>query len=132
MTVRYLKYKGVYYDVGTKVKVKTKFSGIKEATFVGWSQRGFAGDGVWENYYYFNADKDVVEIIEPVYPKDVVWVKDDDRELPSYRAIDFGWVIYIVVMIGGIFFYDRWLIWIGATLLFFLWKNGFLGGKKKK
>ena len=132
MSMRYLKYKGIYYDVGTKVKVKTRWAGIKEATFVGWSQRGFAGDGVWEAYYYFNADKDVVEIIEPVYPNDVVWVKDDDRELPSYGAIDLGWAWYIIITIGGLFFHDRWLIWIGATAVFFLWKNGFLNGGKKK
>ena len=131
--MRYLKYKGVYYDVGTKVKVKTQFRGIREATFVGWyPQTGFVGEGVTGFYCWANADRDVVEILEPKYPEDVVWVKDDYRELPSYAAIDFGWVIYIIVMIAGVFFYDRWLVWIGATAFFFLWKNGYLGGKGKK
>ena len=132
--MEYLKYKGVYYDIGTKVKIKVKVWGdIKEATFVGWyPQEGFRGEGVWGFYYSSDADKDIVEIVEPVYPKDVVWVKDDDRELPSYGAIDLGWAWYIIIMIGGLFFYDRWLIWIGATAVFFLWKKGFLNGGKKK
>lgn len=128
----YLKYKGVYYDIGTKVKVKTPQGAIKKATFVGWHpQVGFQGDGVYGFYRSCNADKDVVEIIEPIYPKDVVYVKDNDRELPSYGAIDLGWAWYIIIMIGGVFFHDRWLIWIGATAVFFLWRKGFLNGGKR-
>lgn len=131
--MRYLKYKGIYYDIGTKVKVKTRQGTIKEATFVGWSpQSGFVGEGVWGQYYSCDVDRVVVEIIEPIYPKDVVYVKDDDRELPPYEAIDLGWAWYIIIMIGGVFFHDRWLIWIGATAVFFLWKKGFLSGGKKK
>lgn len=129
----YLEYKGVYYDKGTVVKLKTHQGKIATATFVGWyPQPGFRGDGVWGYYYSGQTEQYVLEIIKPVYPPDVVYVRESDtRELPPEGAIDLGWAWYIVIMLGGVFFRDRLLIWVGASAVFFLWKKGFLNGGKK-
>ena len=55
----YLYYKGKYYDVGTVVKIKTKWCGIKEVTFRGWKPNGctFLEDGVTDNCYWFETEK---------------------------------------------------------------------------
>lgn len=34
-----------------------------------------------------------------------------------------GWILYLIVMIGGIIFYDYIYLAIGASLYFFLWRK---------
>lgn len=127
----YLYYQGQYYDVGTVVKIKTRWQGIKEATFYGWGpQGGFWRDGITDDCYWFETEKYIVEIVKPVYPKQLVNQKTVcSRPLPW--DVEIGWIWYIVIMVVGTIFNDRILIWIVATAIFFAWKNGFLNGGDK-
>ena len=43
----------------------------------------------------------------------------------QFRGDSSGLIIYIAVMVLGVIFVDRWLIWIAATLIYF-------GSKLKK
>ena len=53
--------------------------------------------------------------------------KDKPKTTPpeAYRGDSSGLIIYIAVMVIGVIFVDRWLIWIAATLIYF-------GSKLKK
>lgn len=127
----YLYYKGQYYDVGTVVKIQTRWDGIKEATFYGWgAQGGFWRDGVTDSCHWFETEKYIVEIVKPIYPKDLVEVTYSNYSCPPPWDVAIGWIWYIFIMVGGTIFNDRLLIWITATTIFFLWKNGKLGGSK--
>ena len=127
----YLYYQGQYYDIGTVVKIKTRWDGIKEATFRGWKPQGctFLEDGITDNCYWFETEKYIVEVVKPVYPQDLVQIPDN-RNMPAPWDVEIGWIWYIIVMVVGTIFQDRLLIWVFATAVFFLWKNGKLGGKK--
>lgn len=125
----YLYYKGQYYDVGTVVKIQTKWNGIKEATFYGWgAQGGFWRDGITDNCHWFETEKYIVEIVKPVYPKDPVKVSNYNG--PASWDIEIGWIWYILIMMVGTIFNDRLLIWFVATIIFFSWKSGKFGGNK--
>ena len=130
MNHKYLYFKGKYYDVGTKVLIKTQWSGIQEATFVGWGTWPFRGEKVSDSYYSWETEKYIVKIIEPV---EVVLqpTNANDRKRPPSWEIENGWIWYILIMLVGSIFNARWLIWIVATIYFFSWKNGFLNGGKK-
>lgn len=128
--MQYLEYKGKLYDVGTKVRIKTRWNGIQEATFYGWGDWPFRGEKVTGQFYSFDADKYIVEIIDPV---EIIVEQTDvnNRDCPPSWDVEIGWVWYIVIMGAGIIFKERLLIWVFATAIFFLWKNGFLNGGKK-
>lgn len=131
MMEKYLKYKGKYYDVGTKVKIKTRWYGIQEATFYGWGAWPFRGEKVSEQYYSFEIEKYIVEIVEPVEVV-VESISTNDKSYPSAWDVEIGWMWYIIIMVVGLLFKDKWIIWICATAFFFLWKSGLLKGGKKK
>jgi hypothetical protein len=116
---RCLFYKGQYYDVGTKVKIKTRHKGEIITTFQGFRRY----DGLSEHDYYSGMSSEyyIVEIIEPVYYKEQepALQKRKIFSLPPGDGPFYALLWYIAVMLGGIIFNDRWLIWIVATLIFF-------------
>ena len=134
----YLEFEGKQYDIGTKVFMHSIWYGDHEAVF----ERG-ADDLLTflpltdqygkRNPYSTSTESfspdtvKIIKILEPV-PAGTVYV--DTRQHPMDWEIENAWIWYIIIMAGGAFFYDRWLIWIGATVYFILWKNGFLGGNK--
>lgn len=137
---KYMKYQGKYYDKGTKVMIKGP-NGPVQATFVGWRYEGkncFVAESgsyfdLYSNYNFSGVNKFIVEIIEPVYPDlhCVVTTKTTERDKPPSWDVEVGWIWYVVIMLVGTIFKDRFLIWGFATAVFFLWKNGFLNGGKK-
>lgn len=124
----YLYYKGQYYDVGTKVKIKDKHNHIITTTYM--------GGGSYRPYVFFYSlgkpETYIVEIVEPVYyvpqqeeaPKKAsIFTRTGSGSWNSHDDVFHGLLLYIAVMLGGIIFKDRWLIWITATLIFFGWKK---------
>lgn len=41
----------------------------------------------------------------------------------------FGTFIYIAVMVGGTIFKDRIMLWIAATVIYLLWRFGYMNKK---
>lgn len=137
---QYMKYKGDYYDVGTKVKMKGR-NGPIVATFIGWRYQGkgcFEGEDcgffdMYDSYDYNGVNKYVLEIIDPVYPElHYEPVEKNQREKPPKWDVDMALPWYIAIMVIATIFHGRLLIWIAATVIFFLWKNGFLNRRGKK
>lgn len=143
MPVEYfIRYKGMFYDVGTKLKFKAisynYYWGIKDGTiekFINSTVFIRADDGVLYEYSTIknlvDFDKLIIEIIKPVY-----WIPEehtpaDNRNRPAPWDVELGWIWYIIIMVVGAIFKDRLLIWFFTTAIFFLWKNGFLNGGKK-
>lgn len=123
---KYLYYKGQYYDVGTRVKLKTRWSGVVETTFLGYKTYDccLERDGATPEDY-------IVEIVKPVYyvspqqqdsKKSNVFTRTGSGSWNSDDDVFHGLLLYIAIMLGGIIFNDRWLIWIIATVIFFGWK----------
>lgn len=123
---KYLYYKGKYYDVGTKVRLRTRWSGIVKATFLGYDkydcylQRGGATP---EEY--------IVEIIEPVYyipppkqkeKKSSIFTRTGSGSWDSDEDIFHGLLLYIAVMLVALIFKDWLKIWVISTIIFFGWK----------
>ena len=134
---KYLLYKGIYYDVGTKVKIRG-FHGVQEAVFTGWQPytgRSFQMENMYKEEFRssYGADKYIIEILEPVYADLSEYVQSPTatRECPPQHEVEMGWVWYIVIMLVGFLFNEKLLIWLIASAIFFLWKNGFLNGGKK-
>lgn len=132
MPVEYfVRYRGQCYDVGTKLKfgIGTEpFRTIYEGT-IEWISHNHIyirltdGTGrmlskVWP------LDNTIVEIVAPVYYIEQPKQQTRGGPTPSINDIFVGWVWYIVIMSVGVIFEDRWLIWIFATIIFFIWKNG--------
>ena len=126
-------YKGKYYDIGTSVKIKTE-SGEVLTTFLGCIR-----DPVYKHVlYYFdglpprpNFTHLITEIVKPVYYQETfideskkanIFIRTGSGSWNSHDDVFHGLLLYIMVMIGGIIFNDRWLIWIVATIIFFGWK----------
>ena len=142
MPVEYfIRYKGIFYDVGTKLKFKAisynYYFGIKEGViekFINTTVFIRANDG--ELYEYstttnvVNFDKLIIEIIEPVYWVPEKLIPIDNQNHPAPWDVEIGWIWYIIIMVVGAIFQDRLLIWIVASAIFFLWKSGKLGGNK--
>lgn len=140
MPVEYfIRYQGALYDVGTRLRFKAKshnyYWGVKEGVieeFIG--STVFIRDDDGELYQYsttknlVNFDKVIVEIIEPVFY--VPEYTDNKRDCPPPWDVETGWIWYIIVMVVGALFKGAPVIWLLATAIFFLWKNGKLGGNK--
>jgi hypothetical protein len=137
MPVEYfIRYKGLCYDVGTKLKINRY--GIKEGeieefiggtAYIRFTDGSLVGYSTMPNMIDF--DKLIIEIIKPVY-----WIPEehtpaDNRNRPAPWDVELGWIWYIIIMVVGAIFKDRLLIWFFTTAIFFLWKNGFLNGGKK-
>lgn len=142
MPVEYfIRYKGLFYDVGTRLKFKAYsygyYCGIKEGViekFINTTAFIRGDDGVLYEYsttkWLVDFDKVIIEIIEPVYyaPEEISSTNNQSR--PTPWDVEIGWIWYVLIMVVGAIFKDRLLIWLLATTVFFLWKNGKLGGKK--
>lgn len=152
MSETVLLFQGKYYDVGTKVKFirKYQWNSVTEGTII-WIEPNSITIKTYNdiNYNIFVSDVDrmIKEIIEPIYytgsvqppiqpsasGTDVLYKgveANKNRNYPSEGDVEVGWIWYIIIMLVGAIFKDRWIIWVVATFYFFSWKNGFLGGKK--
>ena len=125
----YLKYKGKLYDVGTRARINTARYGERIMTL---KEGGVTGLQFDCDCYAFpvrcGMDNIIIEIVEPVEVK--MPEPPPTNNAPPEWDVEEGWVWYIIVMAFGEMFNDRLLIWICATVFFFLWKNGIIGGKK--
>ena len=138
MLVEYfIRYQGKYYDVGTKLKfyhTSTTFVppiiGTIENFTGTWAHiRGEDGELYSISTSSQCRSSPIVEIIEPVYY--VSTERLNNRNYPSDGEMEIGWIWYTIIMVVGLIFKDRWIIWIFATAYFFVWKTGLLRGGKK-
>lgn len=136
----FLRYKGSCYDVGTKLRFYYKDHGVLLGVKTGVIEKfinghiiiktddGFICDSYSTIPNLYDFDKIIVEIIEPVYYKEEPkQIPTNNRNYPSEDSIFIGWILYVLIMLVGTIFKARLMIWIFATALFFLWKNGFMG-----
>ena len=137
MPVEYfLRYNGQCYDIGTKLRFKPLSWGDTKEGTIEWISHNIIyirlvdGTG-WELSKICGLEKMITEIIEPVYSIEPPKVPVRGGPLPPADDMFIGWVWYIVIMLVGVIFKDRLMIWIFATAVFFLWKNGYLNGGKK-
>ena len=135
MPVEYfLRYKGQLYDVGTRLRVK--HYGVESEGCIEWISHNSIyvrltdGTGL-DLIKTWGLDNTIIEIIDPVYYVEQPQKKVYGGPLPSYDSIFVGWVWYIAIMLVGVIFKGRLLIWVFATLVFFAWKNGFFNGGTK-
>lgn len=142
MPVEYfIRFQGKCYDVGTRLRfymIRTSFSTPVEGTIM-WISHNHFGVRLVDGTEYpvsktQSLEQKIVEIIYPVYYEEppVKYVRGlrGGGPLPSEDSIFVGWVWYIVIMAVGTIFKDRLMIWVFASAVFFLWKNGFLNGRK--
>lgn len=139
-------YQGKVYGIGTKVLAKAMWGEPQEVVFVGWRDGyGFHG-GEYISQRYVDPEKIIIKILEPVEIQDnnklKVYNEVCAEDLSVHNAYKFilavgshrthpqnteevfyGWIFYIFIMLVGIIFIDKWLIWIGVTVLFFLWRS---------
>lgn len=133
---RFLRYQGNCYDVGTRLRFRTSVWDKGKEGVIEWFSHNSMyirltdGRG-WEIHTIWPLDNVIIEILEPVYYKEPPKECTRGGPRPPENEIFLGWVWYIVIMLIGVIFNDRWLIWIFATVIFFLWKNGYLNGGKK-
>lgn len=127
---QYFEYKGQKYGCGTRLKVMTRYFGIVETTYLGGTK--YEGLSPYSLALGSGPESYIVEIIEPVYytppskqdgKKSSVFTRTGSGSWNSSDDVFHGLLLYIAVMLGGIIFNDRWLIWIVATWIFFSWKN---------
>lgn len=146
LAYKYMKFKGEYYDVGTICKIKGPY-GPRLVRFMGWhfdnDRSNFEivdKDDCWlyDTYNMAGVNDYCIEIITPIKPnlQKVNELNNSgfglpDRDIPPSYDIEIGWIWYIVIMIAGTIFKDRLMIWTFATVVFFLWKKGYLNGGKK-
>ena len=150
----YFIYKGRPYGIGTKVKLDrsakfqtsgsslTKLKGLDDFKIQIYTFTHGTTDGVftfywkenedpWDWKYYassqatiYNPDKEIIEIVEPVYVEFVPWQEKAVEDMLSGEApVDvFGGVLmYIVVMAIASIFKGQWFIWIVVTIIFIRW-----------
>ncbi len=125
---QYFEYKGQKYGYGTKLKVRTRYWGIVETTYLG--DRRFDGLTAYDLAVGPNPESYIVEIIEPVYYMEPelepgkqanIFFRTGSGSAQHDDDVFHGFLLYLAVMIGGIIFKDRWLIWIMATIVYFTW-----------
>lgn len=124
-------YNGIEYDVGTKVKIKTFRYGEQIMALERGGVTGiqFVGDDYFSIPIRSNTANLIIEIVEPIYSEKCVEIVDNYNR-PTSWDVEIGWIWYIIIMVVGTIFNDRLLIWGVATAVFFLWKNGKIGGNK--
>ena len=139
MPVEYfIRYRGRCYGVGTRLKFEAKvngyYCGIKEGVieqFAGTMVFIRGDDGILYKYsttkYLVDFDKVIIEIINPSYYI-MEGINYSNRECPQPWDFEIGLIWYIIIMVVGTLFNARLIIWIVSTVIFFLWKNGFLNG----
>lgn len=138
-------YQGKVYGIGTEVLVKTQWFGPQKVTFIGWQSKcGFMGEEYCTRHYP-DPEKIIIKILKPVEikennkPQSQGNVSNENVEITGVAKIIiailfhrthpqhteevfYGWIFYIVVMLVGAIFVDKVLIWISATIIFFLWR----------
>ena len=120
----YFEYKGVKYAKGTTLWMKTKWNKTVQTTYLG----GY--DFLGMKYARAGGD-DIVGIIDPVYyvepeqatptKKANIFFRTGSGSAEHSDDVFHGFLLYLAVMIGAIFFKDCGLIWVGATILYFGW-----------
>ena len=127
---RCFQYNGRYYDVGTKVVLRTMYNGDVVTTYLGY--RKFEGYDVGYYLSGMRPEQYIKEIIAPVYyqeppidesEKNNILFSTGSGSAEHNDDVFHGFLLYLAVMLGGILFNDRWLIWIMATIVYFSWKN---------
>lgn len=131
----FIRYKGERYDVGTRLRFKTgtaSWAGILEGTIEIISHNVFyirlTDGGMWKLSKVLPLENRIVEIVYPVYYQDppVEYVRGiQGGPCPPEDQIFVGWIWYIAIMVIGALFKEALLIWVIASAVFFLWKNGF-------
>ena len=136
---QYFEFKGIKYGIGTIVKVPrmldirwfSREEIIEEAEFVGGVCFVFKNlngsihlddlSGKYEQY---------IEIIKPVYYQEPelsksqnIFLSTGSGSWDAYNEVCIGLIWYIGVMLLAAIFKDRLIIWVFATLVFFLWKS---------
>ena len=136
----YFEFNGQKYYPGTKVRIRDDMLG---GTYITTFQKRTPNSEGREALYFragrtFVADVDyaqklIVEIIE--LPKNEESQNKHlyypNKKPPMGWQIEVGWTWYLIIMVVGTLFKDRWIIYIFVTLYFFLWKNGILNGGKE-
>lgn len=131
-------YKDELYFSGTKVSIKTR----GRICIASYSHKYRNSDNITVHDFIadhlhimvkdYELDDCIIQIIEPVRWEDI---KEKSRigsksgTIPPEGDIFIGWIFYILIMAIGVIFKQRLLIWVFATAVFFLWKNGFLNKK---
>ena len=145
---KYLKFQGEYYDVGTICKIKGFNNNTLLVRFNGWKNPQYYQPNLreefttidkdqhhllYDSYGWNNVNAYVLEIVVPVKPDldkkentEKGGVGLPNRDAPPSWDIEVGWIWYILIMAVGTIFKDRLLIWGFTTIIFFLWKKGFL------
>lgn len=139
----YFIYKGVAYGVGTKVLFTEKIHESYYFTLKAKNQPHIFSGGSSEGWYKFywqecedwrrgeisqatvyNPDEEISEIVNPVYVKVASWQEqamDNMVNQNVYPDIFGGVLLYVITMLVGIIFKDKWLIWIFGTIIFINW-----------
>ena len=138
----YFIYKGVKYGVGTKIllsdigcqkhyisqknkdKPHTFMFGFNDGRYIfNWTdERGWKYGR--SDATISSLDEDIKEIVEPIYVELVPWQKQALNNMfnkETYADVFNGVLIYIIVMLVGVIFNARWLIWIFGTIIFIIW-----------
>ena len=139
MPVEYfIRFQDKCYDVGTKIKFKNPYGkSIMEGEIILITHNHFwiklTNGTEWQLDKTRSLDNIIVEIINPVYYEEPPMVYKRSilgGPCPPEDEIFIGWVWYIVIMIVGMIFKECLTIWICASAIFFLWKNGVFNGGK--
>lgn len=140
----YFTYRGVKYGIGTKVllsDIGCKKHYISQLHRDKPLEYGFTCDGCrnifgWidergrkygcsdATIHDYDLEIDIKEIVKPVYVELVSWQKKAVENMVSsdvYADIFGGVIIYIAVMLIGTIFYERFMIWATATVIFVVW-----------
>jgi hypothetical protein len=140
---QYFEFKGVKYGVGTIAKIPlsrdlrwtSPETYTREAEFTGGGRFVFTHQQgelyLFENNGHFSGKyEEYIKIIKPVYyeepepPKPQnVFLRTESGSWDAHNDVCVGLVWYIIIMIIGTMFNARLLIWIFATIGFFLWKS---------
>lgn len=134
MSNDYFEYKGVKYGIGTKVLVTDLCYGQTIAMFYGWKSYGSFKDSRFDCGISVNdINTRIIKVTEPVYwsppepkqdsKKSSIFTRTGSGSWQSDDDVTYGLIWYIVIMLVGTIFNDRWVIWICATLIFFSWKH---------
>lgn len=122
MRVEYFDYNGKQYGVGTEVRftglcylrgntvfLKNEMCVFKyirpgtSAVFDVNGEEAWCSERVFSNSICFEDEMETSEPQEELYLSE-----------KSFNKL----LWYIIIMVVGVIFYDRWLIWIGATIIF--------------
>jgi hypothetical protein len=140
--VPYFEFQGVKYGIGTILKVprtldlrwRSKEQIMKEAEFVGGGCFEFLNHTgsifLCQNRGLSGPYEEYIEIIKPVYYQEPEGLKPQNIFLSTgsgswdaHNDICVGLIWYIIIMVVGVLFKARLIIWVLATWYFFAWKS---------